>query len=78
MEDDLAYGIVRAIWHPNTVPLLANGHPRARFMSLTRAVTGIGLKLHPGAVRYYVEQGILPAPGADQADAANQQQRAIR
>lgn len=78
MEDDLAYGIVRAIWHPNTAPLLANGHPRARFMSLTRAVTGIGLKLHPGAVRYYVEQGILPAPGADQADAANQQQRAIR
>ena len=78
MEDDLAYGIVRAIWHPNTAPLLANGHPRARFMSLTRAVTGIGLKLHPGAARYYVEQGVLPAPGADQADAANQQQRAIR
>ena len=77
MDDDLAYGITRAIWHPNTAPLLANGHPRARFMSLSRAVKGIGLKLHPGAAQYYIEQGVLPMPGSDQADAASPP-RAIR
>lgn len=76
MADELAYGIVRAIWHPNTAPLLANGHPRARYMSLSRAVAGVGLKLHPGAVQYYVEQGILPGP--NQADAAGPAQRTVQ
>lgn len=76
MDEDLAYGIVRAIWHPNTAPLLSNGHPRARYMSLSRAVAGVGLKLHPGAVRYYAEQGILP--GSSQADATGQQPRTVR
>jgi len=60
MADDLAYGIVRAIWHPNTAPLLANGHPRAKLMKLSGAAKGIGFKFHPGARRYYVEEGVLP------------------
>ncbi len=71
MPEDLAYGITRAIWHPNTAPLLANGHPRARLMSLSRATKGVGFKLHPGAVRYYNEQGILPALSAGQTGAGN-------
>lgn len=78
MDDDLAYGITNAIWHPNTAPLLANGHPRARFMSLSRAVKGIGLKLHPGAAKYYVEQGILPGPTAAQSDTATQDNSVLR
>ena len=73
MEDELAYGIANALWHSNTAPLLANGHPRARFMSLTNAAKGVGIKLHPGAVKYYIEQGMLPAPNADQADASDPQ-----
>jgi len=68
MADDLAYGIVRAIWHPNTAPLLANGHPRAKLMALSRAAKGIGFTLHPGARRYYVEQGILPDLTLTQVD----------
>ncbi len=73
MEDELAYGITNALWHPNTAPLLANGHPRARFMSLSSAAKGVGIKIHPGAVQYYIEQGVLPVPAADQADASDPQ-----
>lgn len=69
MPDDLAYGITRALWHPNTAPLFANGHPRARFMSLGRATKGIGFKLHPGARQYYVEQNMLPAVAQANTDA---------
>ncbi|MFL2769810.1 MAG: TAXI family TRAP transporter solute-binding subunit [Rhodospirillaceae bacterium] len=78
MENDLAYGIVRAIWHPNTAPLLANGHPRARLMSLSRAVTGLGIKLHPGAIQYYAEQGILIGSAASLTEATEQDSRAVR
>ncbi|NKB45963.1 MAG: TAXI family TRAP transporter solute-binding subunit [Alphaproteobacteria bacterium] len=67
MPNALAYGVARAIWHPNTAPLLANGHPRAKLMSLAGAAKGIGFKIHPGARQYYVEQGILPAPATEQA-----------
>lgn len=71
MPDDLAYGITRALWHPNTAPLFANGHPRARFMSLGRATKGIGFKLHPGARQYYVEEKILPALATADVDAVD-------
>ena len=73
MSEDLAYGITSALWHPKTAALLANGHPRARFMSLSRAARRIGVKLHPGALNYYIEQGVLPTPGGTMAGAANSQ-----
>jgi len=72
MPEDLAYGITRALWHSNTAPLFANGHPRARFMNLGRATQGIGFKLHPGARRYYVEENMLPAMAQVDSEAANQ------
>lgn len=71
MSEDLVYGITRALWHPNTAPLFANGHPRARFMNPGRATRGIGFKLHPGARRYYVEENFLPALESAQAEAAD-------
>ena len=71
MSSDLAYGITSALWHPNTAPLLANGHPRARLMNLSRAAQGIGVKLHPGALNYYIEQGVMPTQSEAKADAVN-------
>lgn len=71
MPEDLAYGITRALWHPNTAPLFANGHPRARFMSPARATRGIGFKLHPGARRYYIEENFLPALTSAQSEASD-------
>jgi len=71
MDESLAYGIPRAIWHPNTAAMYATGHPRAALMSLDRATRGIGFRLHRGAVRYYAEQGTLPAPADGQDEAAD-------
>jgi len=71
MPKDLAYGITRAIWHPNTAAVYANGHPRAQFMTIDRATRSIGFRLHRGAVRYYAEQGILPPPPEGQDETAD-------
>ena len=59
MPDDLAYGIVRAIWHPNVKSFFSNGHPRGKFINIKNSLNGIGFKIHPGALNYYRDTGIL-------------------
>lgn len=51
--DELIYGITAAIFHPNTRPLFAKGHPAATKIALETASTGLGIPLHAGAARYY-------------------------
>lgn len=58
IEEELVYGITRALWHPNTKRLLEAGHPRGRQIDVSRATTGLGVPLHPGAARYYREIGM--------------------
>ena len=53
MDDDLAYGIARAIWHERNMALFQNGHPSGKLMERTQANTGVGVPLHPGAARFY-------------------------
>ncbi|MBB6252454.1 TAXI family TRAP transporter solute-binding subunit [Nitrospirillum iridis] len=57
LPDELAYGIVKALWHPNTHRLLVAGHPRGDSIRKEAALTGLAVPLHPGAARYYREQG---------------------
>ena len=57
MADDLAYGITRVIFEKQ--PELAAIHPEARHLSPATAVTGSPAALHPGALRYYREKGIV-------------------
>ncbi len=59
LEEDLAYGITRALWHERARHLLDTGHPEARRIRLETALDGIGIPLHPGAARYYREVGLL-------------------
>lgn len=59
MADDLAYGIVRAVWHPNVKSFFSNGHPRGQFINIKNALDGIGFKIHPGALNYYRDEGIV-------------------
>ncbi|MBB6209167.1 TAXI family TRAP transporter solute-binding subunit [Novispirillum itersonii] len=61
MPEDLAYQLARALWHPNNLRLYGRSHPSAAQMSPKQAVTATGIPLHPGAERYYVEAGLLPA-----------------
>lgn len=56
MPEELAYDITRVLFEKKDE--LATIHPQARELSLDRALTGSPVPFHPGAVRYYREQGV--------------------
>ncbi|NNG05128.1 MAG: TAXI family TRAP transporter solute-binding subunit [Inquilinus sp.] len=60
LDEELVYGITRALWHPTTRILLDNGHARGAEIRLEHALRGLAVPLHPGAARYYREAGLLP------------------
>jgi TRAP transporter TAXI family solute receptor len=59
VDEDLVYGITKALWHENARQLLDSGHTKASAISLATALDGIAIPLHPGAERYYREIGLL-------------------
>jgi TRAP transporter TAXI family solute receptor len=59
-DEELAYQITRALFDPLTLKQLAEGHPKGGAISLTNALRGVAVPLHPGAARFYREKG-LPA-----------------
>ena len=59
VDEELAYGVTRALWHPNARRLLDHGHPRGPSITLETALDNIGIPLHPGAERYYREVGLI-------------------
>ena len=60
IDEELVYGITRALWHENARALLDNGHVKGQAITLSTALDGIAIPLHPGAERYYREVGLLP------------------
>jgi TRAP transporter TAXI family solute receptor len=60
LEEDFVYDILRAFWRPEARPILDIGHPKGREITLENALDGIAIPLHPGAVRYYREAGLMP------------------
>ncbi len=61
-SDDLIYEITKAMWSPTARKLLDNGHAKGKVITLETAldgIEGIGVPLHPGAERFYKEQGML-------------------
>lgn len=62
VDAETAYGITRALWHPTTQALLSRGHPRGREIRLSNALNGVPIPIHPGALRYYREAGLLSPP----------------
>jgi TRAP-type uncharacterized transport system substrate-binding protein len=59
-DEELIYGITKALWHPNTKALLEKGHPAGKQITLERALEPSPIPFHPGAERYYREIGKLP------------------
>jgi TRAP transporter TAXI family solute receptor len=59
VDEELVYGITKALWHENARHLLDSGHSKASAITLETALNGIGIPLHPGAKRYYREVGLL-------------------
>jgi len=64
-DEALAYRLTRMLWSEETRALLACGHPQGRAIARARALEGLSVPLHPGAIRYYQESGLaLPRPPA--------------
>ena len=56
VDEDAVYQITKAIYE--NLDFLGNIHPATRAMSLDRALAGLPVPLHPGALRYYEEVGL--------------------
>lgn len=57
--DDLIYGITAALWNDSTRQLLDAGHQKGKEIVFDTALDGVGIPLHPGAERFYREQGLI-------------------
>ena len=56
VDEEAVYLITQAMYE--NLPFLNNIHPVTQHMALDRALAGLPLPLHPGALRYYEEQGL--------------------
>ncbi len=59
LDEELVYGVTKALWEKSTRRLLDVGHPEGKEIRLETALDGLALPLHPGAERYYREAGML-------------------
>lgn len=59
LDDDLIYGITKALWNDSTRMQLDAGHAKGKSIKLESALDGLGVPLHPGAERFYREIGAL-------------------
>src|SRR5438046_8092748 len=57
VSDDLAYEMTKLIF--DSLPELANAHVAGKEIKLETAAAGSPVPLHPGAIRYYKEKGLL-------------------
>jgi hypothetical protein len=57
VSDDLAYQMTKLIYE--SLPDLANAHAAGREIKLENAASGSPVPLHPGAIRYYREKGLI-------------------
>lgn len=56
VDEEAVYKIVKTIYE--NLPFLQNIHKATKAMKLESAIAGLPVPLHPGAARYYREQGI--------------------
>src|SRR5215471_21358008 len=57
VSDDIAYQMTKLIFE--SLPELANAHVAGKEIKLETAATGSPVPLHPGAIRYYKEKGLI-------------------
>ena len=57
VSDDLAYQMTKLVFE--SLPELANSHVAGKDIRLETAAIGSPVPLHPGAVRYYKEKGLI-------------------
>jgi uncharacterized protein len=57
VSDDLAYRMTKLVFE--SLPELANAHASGKQIKLETAAAGSPVPLHPGAIRYYKEKGLI-------------------
>ncbi|MEG9862458.1 MAG: TAXI family TRAP transporter solute-binding subunit [Parvularculales bacterium] len=58
-DEELIYNITRALFDSANKPALESDHDKGQSITLDNAVRGVPILLHPGALRFYVEMGVL-------------------
>ena len=62
VDEELVYGITKAMWSDTARKLLDNGHSKGKVITIETALdglAGIGVPMHPGAERFYKEMGMM-------------------
>ncbi len=62
VDEELIYGITKAMWSDTARKLLDNGHSKGKVITIETALDGlegIGVPMHPGAERFYKEMGMM-------------------
>lgn len=59
LPEDLAYDLTKVVWE--NIDVLRNAHPAFQVAKLEDALKGVTVPPHPGALRYYLEQGVTGA-----------------
>jgi TRAP transporter TAXI family solute receptor len=75
IDADLVYAITQSLWHQGTRRLLDALDPLGKRIQLDQALNGLSAPLHPGAVRYYREQGLPVENAPKAADAGGSEQK---
>jgi TRAP transporter TAXI family solute receptor len=57
-DEELVYQLTKAMWHERSLALYQDGHAEGQKISLETALDYVAIPLHPGAARFYKEQGI--------------------
>jgi TRAP transporter TAXI family solute receptor len=57
LSDDMAYAVTKALYE-NT-ETLGQVHPKGKEISLKTALQSVSIPLHPGAMRFYKEKGLI-------------------
>jgi TRAP transporter TAXI family solute receptor len=58
-DEQVVYGLTRALWHPNNRKTLDANAAFGRSLRAEAAVDGLGFQLHPGAAQFYAESGLV-------------------
>lgn len=58
-DEELIYGITKALWNDESRKLLDVGHAKGKTITPDSALAGVGVPLHSGAERFYKEAGLV-------------------
>ena len=58
-DTDLIYKITKALWNKESRKLMDVGHAKGKTITPDTALSGVGVPLHPGAEKFYIEAGLI-------------------